>query len=158
MSIDIRAARPGDGAMLHAMIRELALHHGADAYFTSVPEDFDRMLADPRDICGALLAFVDGIPAGCATWQRMFSTFRGRETTYMEDLSVLPQFRRRGIGQALLKAMAKLALSRGTSRMHWLMMAWNDDGRRFYAAAGAEIEDGNCYCTLEGAALERLAT
>ena len=158
MSITIRPAVAGDGTILHAMIHELARHHDALEYFTSVPEDFDRMLADPRAIGGALIAFADGIPAGCATWQRQFSTFRGRETTYLEDLSVLPQFRKRGVGQALLKEIAKLALARGTNRLHWLMMAWNDDGRRFYTAAGASIEDGNCYCTLEGAALERLAS
>ena len=158
MSIEIRAAAPGDGAMLHGMIHELAVNHGAEQYFTAAPEDFDRMLADPRGIGGALLAFLDGAPAGCATWQRMFSTFRGRETVYLEDLSVLPRFRSRGVGHALLKAMAKLALARGTTRLHWLMMAWNDEARRFYLAAGAEVEDGNCYCTLEGAALERLAS
>jgi GNAT superfamily N-acetyltransferase len=158
MSIEIRAAAPGDGAILHGMIRELAVNHGAEKYFTASPEDFERMLADPRGIGGALIAFLDGAPAGCATWQRMFSTFRGRETVYLEDLSVLPQFRRRGVGQALLKAMARLALERGTSRLHWLMMAWNEEGRRLYAAAGAAIEDGNCFCTLEGAALERLAS
>jgi GNAT superfamily N-acetyltransferase len=158
MSISIRPARAEDGPVLHAMIRELAVHHGAAEYFTAEPEDFARMLTDPRDIAGALIAYIDGKPAGCATWQRMFSTFRGRETVYLEDLSVLPEFRRKGVGQALLKAMARLALARGTTRLHWLMMAWNDDGRRFYTAAGAEIEDGNCYCTLEGEALERLGT
>lgn len=158
MSMSIRPAAAGDGAILHAMIHELARHHGAEEYFTAVPEDYERMLADPRGLGGALIALVDGVPAGCATWQRMFSTFRGRETTYLEDLSVLPQFRKQGVGQALLKSMARLALARGTTRLHWLMMAWNDDGRRFYTAAGAEVEDGNCYCTLEGAALERLAT
>jgi GNAT superfamily N-acetyltransferase len=158
MSITIRPATSGDGPILHAMIRELALHHGEVEYFTSVPEDFERMLADPRDVGGALVAFVDGTPGGCATWQRSFSSFRGRETVYLEDISVLPQFRKRGVGQALLKEMAKLALARGTTRLHWLMMGWNDDGRRFYTAAGAEIEDGNCFCALEGEALERLAS
>jgi len=158
MSITVRAAAPGDGASLHAMVRELAVHHGYAQNFTSVPEDFDRLLADPRGISGALIAEAEGVPAGCAIWHRGFSTFRGRETLYLEDLSVLPQFRKRGVGQALLKATARVALRRNAAYLHWLMMGWNEDARRFYAAAGAEIEGDNCFCTLKGAALERLAT
>ena len=158
MSISVRAAVAGDGHILHAMVRELALNHGHAADFTAVPADYERFLADPQAINGAIIAFWQGEAAGCAIWQRRFSTFRGRETVYLEDLSVLPRFRSRGVGHALLKAMAKLALARGTTRLHWLMMAWNDEARRFYLAAGAEVEDGNCYCTLEGAALERLAS
>lgn len=158
MSIAIRAAVPGDGAILHAMVRELALHHGYGANFTAVPEDFDRLLADPRGISGALIAEVGGDAAGCAIWHRAFATFRGRETVYMEDLSVLPPFRKQGVGQALLRAMARLALDRDAASLHWLMMGWNEDARRFYEAAGAEIEGGNCFCMLKGSALERLAS
>ena len=158
MSIAIRAAAEGDGPILHAMLAALARHHGHEEYFTARPEDYERFLSDPHAINGALIATWNGEPAGCATWQRSYSTFRGRETLYMEDLSVLPQFRRKGIGEALLKATAKLALARGTSRLFWLMMGWNADARRFYTAAGAAIEDNNCYCTLEGAALERLGS
>ncbi len=158
MSIAIRTARPGDGAILHAMVRELATHHGYGANFAATPEDMDRMLADPRDISGALIAQSGGEPAGCAIWHWAFSTFQGRETVYLQDLCVLPAFRRQGIGQALLKATAQLALARNAAALHWLMMGWNDDARRLYEAAGAEIEGGNCFCMLKGGALERLAS
>lgn len=156
MSISIRPARAGDGAILHAMVGELALNHGHEQDFTAEPEDYERFLADPHAINGALIALWRDEPAGCAVWQRSYSTFRGRETLYLEDLSVLPQFRRRGLGRELLKAVARLALSRNLDCVSWLMMSWNGDARRFYAAAGAGIEDGNCLCRLSGAALERL--
>ena len=158
MSISIRPAVAGDGATLARMIRALAVHHGYEAYFSAQPEDYEKFLADPHAINGALIACWNGEPAGCATWQRSYSTFIGRETIYMEDISVLPEFRRKGIGSALLKAMARFALDRGSPRLHWLLMAWNNDARRLYAEAGAVIEDGNCHCILEGAALERLAS
>jgi GNAT superfamily N-acetyltransferase len=158
MSLAVRTAALGDGAILHAMVRELATHHGYAKNFTSQPEDFDKLLADTRAISGALIAEVDGVPAGCAIWHRGFSTFRGRETLYLEDLSVLPQFRRRGLGQALLKAVARVAKARDAAYLHWMMMDWNEDARRLYDAAGAEIERGTCFCSLKGEALERLAT
>lgn len=158
MSITIRPAVAGDGIILHGMIRELAVHHGYEAYFSARPEDYETFLADPGAINGALIACWNGVPAGCATWQRSYSTFIGRETIYMEDISVLPEFRRKGIGAALLKAMARFVVDRGAPRLHWLLMAWNGDARRFYREAGAAIEDGNCHCILEGEALERLAS
>ncbi len=158
MSITIRAARAGDGAIVHAMVRELVIHHGYEQGFAARPEDYEKFLADPHAVNGALIALWHGEPAGCATWQRSYSTFHGRETLYMEDISVLADFRRKGIGQALLKAIARLAVARKVAAVSWLMMGWNTDARRFYEAAGAYVEADNCYCKLTGDALERLAS
>lgn len=158
MNLTVRTAVPGDGAILHLMVQELATHHGHAADFSAVPEDFERLLADSRNITGALIAEAGGQPAGCAIWQWAFSTFQGRETVYLQDLCVLPPFRRQGIGQALLRATARLARGRNAAALHWLMMGWNEEARRLYEAAGAEVEGGNCFCILKGDALERLAT
>jgi GNAT superfamily N-acetyltransferase len=156
MSISIRPATSGDGEIVHAMVRELALHHGYD--LAAVPEDYEKFLSDPHAINGALIAMWNGEPAGCATWQRSYSTFQGRETLYMEDISVLPAFRGKGIGKALLKAVAQLAVARKAAGVSWLMMGWNTEARRFYEAAGAYIQDDNCFCKLSGEALEKLAS
>lgn len=158
MSISIRKAVPGDGAILNAMVRELAVHHGYEKYFVATPDDYEKFLADPHAINGALIAEWNGEPAGCATWQRSYQTFIGRETMYLEDISVLPAFRRKGIATALLKAVARLAVERRAAAVSWLMMGWNTEARRLYEAAGAMIEDGNCFCKLSGDALERLAS
>ncbi len=157
MSITIRTARPGDGAILNAMVHALAVHHDYEAYFTASPEDYERFLADPHAINGALIALWNGEPAGCATWQRSYSTFTGREVLYLEDISVLAPFRRKGIAKALLRAVAQLAVARQAASVKWLMMGWNSDARRLYELVGATIEDGNCFCQLSGDALHRLA-
>ncbi len=140
------------------MVRELAVSHGHAQDFTATPGDYERFLADPHAVNGALIGLWQGEPAGCAIWQRSYSTYRGRETLYLEDLSVLPEFRRRGIARELLKGVARLALSRDAAAVTWLMMSWNAEARRLYAAAGAEIEEGNCLCRLSGDALERLGS
>ena len=157
MSIEIRAAAPGDGALLHRVIGELARHHGRAADFTALPEDYERFLVDERDISGAFLAFWRSEVAGGAVWLRAYSTFTAQETVYLEDICVLEAFRRRGVGQALLAAVARLASAREAVQIDWLMMHWNGEARRFYEAAGAEIEEGNFLCSLSGEALERLA-
>jgi GNAT superfamily N-acetyltransferase len=158
MTLVIRKAQPGDGAAIHAMVQALAESHGYGDHVFASPQDFENALFQPNAIVGAFVAAVAGQPAGCAIWHRSFSTFRGRETIYLEDLSVLPEFRRRGIAKALLKQVAILAVERGAPQVYWLMMGWNDGARKLYAEAGAEIEDGNCFCRLHGEALERLAT
>jgi diamine N-acetyltransferase len=158
MSIEVRAAQPGDASAIHHMVRELASHHGYLQFFKAEPQDFERLLSDPREISGAVIALWSGEPAGAAIWHRAFSTFAGRETVYLEDLLVLPPFRGRGIGEALLKAVARVTLARKAAMLHWLMMDWNEDARRLYTRAGAKIENGNCHCSLSGDALERLAS
>jgi GNAT superfamily N-acetyltransferase len=158
MSLVIRPAEPGDGAAIHAMVEALAKSHGEQEHFTAVAADYETALFAPGTMIGAFIAVYGGVPAGCAIWHRSFSTFRGKETLYLEDLSVLPAFRRRGIARALLGAMAGLALSRGVPAISWLMMPWNDAARKLYIEAGAEIEEGVCLCRLHGPALERLAT
>ena len=158
MSITIRTARAGDGSILHAMIRELAIHHGYEKDFVAQPEDYEVFLADPNAMNGALVAEWNGEAAGCATWQRSYQTFLGRETMYLEDISVLPAFRRKGVATALLKAVARLAVARKAAAVSWIMMGWNTEARRIYEAHGASIEDGTCYCKLSGEALEWLAS
>ena len=71
---------------------------------------------------------------------------------------MLPEFRRKGIATALLKAVARLALERRAAAVGWLMMGWNRDARRLYEKLGATIYDDNCFCKLSGEALERLAS
>mgnify|MGYP003461821293 CR=1 FL=1 len=104
MMVAVRAARPGDGAAIHAMVLALATSHGHGTDVLAVASDFEDALFCESPIVGAFIATVDGQPAGCAFWHRSFSTFRGKEVMYLEDLSVLPEFRRKGVGQALLKA------------------------------------------------------
>ena len=157
MNIAVREARPGDGAIIHDMALELARSHGHADHFTATPADFEAALFRPDPIVGALIATLDGEPAGSAFWHRSFTTFRGREVIYMEDLSVLPRFQRRGVGRALLKAVARLAVAKGYPSVRWMMMAWNQQARSLYEAVGAEFEDGMCFCQIQGTALERLA-
>ena len=158
MTLTIREARAGDGAAVHAMIEALAISHNEREHFTATPDSYETALAAPDTVIGAFIAEWNGVPAGCALWHRSFSTFRGREVIYLEDLSVLPEFRRKGIARELVKRVAQLAVARRAPAVYWLMMPWNDGARKLYTELGAEIEDGLCMCRLHGEALERLGT
>jgi GNAT superfamily N-acetyltransferase len=153
MTIEVRPIRPGEGAALLRMVRALAESHGFLDKQTATADDLERALFAEQPIVGCLLAFIDGEPAGCAFWHRSFTTARGREVIYLEDLAVLPEFRRKGVARALLKALAGEAKRRGYPSIYWLMQSWNEGARALYAQAGAELEEGLVFCRLADDAL-----
>lgn len=157
MTIDIRPIRPGEGAVLLKMVHALAESHGMLHKQRATPEGLERALFAGEPIVGCLMAFVDAAPAGCAFWHRSFTTARGEEVMYLEDLSVLPEFRRRGVARALLKELAREAVRRGYPSIFWVMMGWNDGARTLYQEAGAEIDNDLAFCRIADRALKNLA-
>ena len=151
--IEVRPIRPGEGHILLATVKELGKTHAWGPHMKSKAQDFEDALFCTHPIIGALGAFLDGVPAGTALWHRSFSSARGKEVMYLEDLVVLSDFRRRGVAQALMKELAKVAVSAGYPTIFWLMMEWNSGARSFYEKLGAEIESNNCYCVLGNQAL-----
>ena len=156
--ISIRSIRPGEGAVLLAMTRTLAESHGEAEHLEATPALFEAAFFGENPIAHCLIAECNGVPAGCALWHRSLSSFRGREVIYLEDVAVLPEFRRKGIARALMKAVAAIAIERGCPSVAWLMMDWNEGARKLYAEIGAEIESGVNFCRLYGDALKALAT
>lgn len=157
MTIVVRPIKPGEGAALLSMIRALAESHGFLDKQKATAEDLERALFAPHSIVGCLLALIADKPAGCAFWHRSFATSRGCEVMYLEDLSVLPDYRRRGVARALLKQLAAEAKRRGFPSIYWLMKPWNEGARALYAETEAEFEEGLVFCRLADEALIRWA-
>jgi GNAT superfamily N-acetyltransferase len=89
----------------------------------------------------AVIARVGVEPVGFAVWFHNHSTFLGRRGLYLEDLFVLPAWRGRGIGRALLVYLAKVAVERDCGRMEWSVLNWNEPAIRFYRSLGAKPMD-----------------
>ena len=86
-----------------------------------------------------------------------YSTFLGRLGIYLEDLYVRPELRGRGIGGALLRHLAQLALERGCGRLEWSVLDWNEPALAFYQSIGAKPVEGWTVHRLAGEALTELA-
>ncbi|MDE2446820.1 MAG: GNAT family N-acetyltransferase [Alphaproteobacteria bacterium] len=156
--IELRPVRRGEGHLILGPTREIAeTHWGGKDAVKATAQDFEDALFCANPIVGAQMAFCEGVFAGSAFWHRSFSTNYGKEIMYLEDIAVMPDFRRKGVGEALLKSVAQVAVSRGYPKVFWLMMQWNSNARKLYERVGAEVEDGNCYCSLTGQALADLA-
>ena len=158
LRVDIRPATSADVPIVLRLIKALAeyerLTHEVVATETSVRET----LFGSRPRAEAVIACVGGEPVGFAVWFHNYSTFVSRPGLYLEDLFVLPEWRGRGIGRALLRHLARIAVSRGCGRMEWAVLDWNEPAIRFYRSLGARSMDDWTVYRLTGEALARLAS
>ncbi|MGA3334949.1 MAG: GNAT family N-acetyltransferase [Terracidiphilus sp.] len=157
METVIRKATAADAALILEFIRALAAFERAPDAVTATEEGLLRDGFGPNPFYYCLIAEDDGRPAGFAFYFFNYSTWVGRPGIYVEDLFVLPEFRRRGIGKALLKQVAAIALEHGCQRLQWEVLDWNTPAIDFYRAMGAEFLDEWRNVRLSGEALLRLA-
>jgi GNAT superfamily N-acetyltransferase len=151
----IRPATAADIPTICRLIRGLAEY---ERLTTEVDLDEDRLrehLFGPRPFAEVLLAEEAGAVVGYALFFHNYSTFRGRPTLFLEDLFVEPAHRGKGHGQALLRALARLAVERDCVRLEWSVLDWNEPAIRFYRALGAVPLDGWTVYRLTGEALRR---
>ncbi len=157
MSLLIRPARPEDGALVFAFIRELAEYERMAGEVSARQEEIAAALFAPAPRVFCLLAEWHGEAAGFALWFYSFSTFKGRHGIYLEDLFVRSHLRGRGIGKALLVELARRAVVEGCARLEWSVLAWNSPSIAFYEGLGARRQDGWHTYRLSDAALRQLA-
>lgn len=85
----------------------------------------------------AWLAFWEDKAIGYAIWFETYSSFLALPTLYLEDVFVLPDYRQRGIGRALLQQCIREAHDRGCGRMEWTCLDWNQRAQVVYERLGA---------------------
>jgi GNAT superfamily N-acetyltransferase len=155
-AITVRFATADDCPLLLRLIRELAVFERAPDAVVATEADLRRHGFGPEPQFEAVLAFVDGEPAGVALFHTRFSTWVGRPCMYLEDLYVCEPARGRGVGRRLMARLAAIAVERGWGRIDFQVLDWNP-ARRFYERLGlAHVGDWLRYGGDEGA-LRRLA-
>ena len=105
-----------------------------------------------------LLAYTDNQVLGFALYFYTYSTFLGRPGIYLEDLFVREFARGKGIGEALLRRIAKCALEMGGGRLEWSVLDWNEAAINFYKKMGAVPMNEWTTFRLTGEKLKKLAT
>ncbi|HEV2695103.1 MAG TPA: GNAT family N-acetyltransferase [Verrucomicrobiae bacterium] len=141
MNITLVPVKPDEIPVLMELIRELAKFEKLEHEFTATAESLQAAFFGPQPAAGALLARVDGEPAGYAIYFSTFSSFTGRAGVWLDDLYVQPQFRKQGLGRQLIEAVAKVAAERGCARFEWIALDWNARALEFYRSLGAQTLD-----------------
>ena len=155
--VTFRFARREDVPLILRFIRDLADYEGMLDQVVADKATLEEWIFD-RKKAEVLFALAEGKEVGFALFFHNFSTFLGRAGLYLEDLFVLPAYRGKGYGKALLKRLAAIAVERGCGRMEWWCLDWNQSSIDFYRAMGAEpMSDWTVY-RLAGDTLRNLAT
>jgi GNAT superfamily N-acetyltransferase len=136
-AITIRFATPEDAGLLLRLIRELAAFEKSPDAVVATEEDLRRHGFGPHPQFEAILAFLDGEPAGIALFHPRFSTWLGRPGLYLEDLYVVEAARGQGVGRRLMARLARVAVERGWGRVDFHVLDWNP-ARVFYHRLGME--------------------
>ncbi|MES1974177.1 MAG: GNAT family N-acetyltransferase [Pseudomonadota bacterium] len=154
----IRFATPDDVPTIMRFVRELAaFEREADKVVATEELLHKAMFGADRPDAEAVIAEQDGVPLGMALFFHNFSTWTGWRGLYLEDLYVTPEARGRGIGAALLRHLAGIAVERGCTRFEWSVLDWNEKAIAFYKAMGAVPMDGWTVNRVSGDALTKLA-
>jgi GNAT superfamily N-acetyltransferase len=155
-AITLRFATADDVGLLLQLIRELAAYEKAPDAVVSREDDLRRHGFGPEPRFEALLAFVDGEPAGFALFYPDFSTWHGRPGLFLEDLYVREWARRLGVGRRLMARLAAIAIERDWSALHFNVLDWNP-ARGFYRRLGIENRREWLPHSATGDVLRRLA-
>ncbi len=155
--LNIRAATPADVPTIFALIQELATFEKLRDAVTGTAAQLALDLFGPRPLAEVVLATWAGEVVGFALFFPTYSTFLTRPGLHLEDLFVLPDYRGRGIGRALLTHLGALAQTRGCGRLEWTVLDWNVGAIAFYERMGATVLPDWRICRVEGEALNPLA-
>jgi GNAT superfamily N-acetyltransferase len=157
MTIEIRLAQPADVPLITQLINALAVYEKLEHEVKATDDKIRNALFGKRPYAETLIAEYEGEPAGFALFFHNFSTFLAQPGLYLEDLFVKPDHRSHGIGRALLRRLAQIAVERGCGRMEWAVLDWNVDAIRFYERLGAKPNLEWTVYRLTGESLEALA-
>ena len=153
----IRPAEAADVPLILRLIRALAAYEREPDAVVATEADLLRDGFGPTPRFQVLIAEDAGEPAGFAFYFFAYSTWRGRAALYLEDLFVPIEHRKKGIGLALMRRLARIAVDAGCARFVWEVLDWNEPAIRFYESLGAEVLRSWLNVRMEGEALARLA-
>ena len=138
--IKFRYAEEKDAAKILYFIKELAAYEKMLDEVIATEELLKEWIFVQKK-AEVIFAIVDDKEIGFALFFHNFSTFLGRAGIYLEDLYVMPEYRGKGYGKALLKKLAQIAVERKCGRLEWWCLDWNQPSIDFYLSLGAEAMD-----------------
>ena len=154
--MNFRFAKREDCDLILYFIKELALYEKMLDEVVADEKILEEWIFDKQKV-EVVFVMENEKEVGFALFFHNFSTFLGRAGIYLEDLFVLPEFRKRGYGKALLKRLAAIAVERGCGRLEWWCLDWNKPSIDFYLSLGAEpMSDWTTY-RITGDTLRRMA-
>ncbi len=153
----IRAAKSQDAKTILKLIIDLAIYEKEQASVLTNLREIEETLFGVNAKASAIVAEENGQVVAYAVYFYNYSTWLGKNGIYLEDVYVRPEYRKRGIGKALLKYIAEIALKENCGRFEWSVLDWNTPAIDFYESLGAQAQDEWTVYRLTGESLKRFA-
>lgn len=155
--VRIRSATSADVPLILRLVCELAEFEREPQAVVATEDLLADALFGANPAAEAVIAEYEAEPVGFALFFQNFSTWTGRPGMYLEDLYVTPAARGFGVGTALLRHLARIAVERGYGRFEWAVLDWNEPAIAFYRSVGAVGMDEWRIQRVSGDALMQLA-
>jgi GNAT superfamily N-acetyltransferase len=155
--LTIQDATAEDLPVINDMIHGLAQYERLAHECHSTEDKLRRTLFGQPRYAQCVIARLGAEPVGFAIFFHNYSTFAAQPGLYLEDLFVLPERRGHGVGRALLRHLARLALARGCARFEWAVLDWNEPAIGFYKSLGAQAMSDWTVMRVSGEQLHQLA-
>ena len=116
----------------------------SEAFFSNPPKSW------------AIVAEVDSQLVGIATYYNIYSTFKAKPGIWLDDLFIFQQYRKIGIGKALIRELCSIAKTNGCCRIDWIVSRDNANGKAFYESIGATIFEEVRHARLNEATINNI--
>ncbi len=155
--ISIRKATIDDSSLILSFVRELARYEKAEHKVLATEDHIKSSLFSSQSTAHALICEKNESPVGYAVYFFNYSTWLGKHGLYLEDLYAAPSERGSGVGKALLKYLAQIAVQNGCGRFEWSVLDWNEPAIKFYESFGAKAQNEWIIYRLSGQELINFA-
>ena len=156
METTVRKIAPGDLAQVISLLREFGAFEDLSKYCTATEERFQAAMFGDGAVVEGLIAFDVEIPIAYALFYPNFSSFRGQRGLYLEDIYIKSEYRSCGLGEKMLREIARMAASRGFERLDFMVLDWNTPAVKFYEKLGALRDDDERHFKFTDDAFVRL--
>jgi GNAT superfamily N-acetyltransferase len=155
LELEVREGTVEDVPLLVSFVTAMSEYEKVP--FAATADDFRRALFGPEPAARTWIVLHDARPIAYVVYYFTFSTMLGRRGLWLEDLFVSAEYRGRGIGGALMRELAQLAVAHECGRFEWAVLDWNEPAIGFYRGLGARFLDEWRVCRLEGGAITAVA-
>ncbi|MCU0238808.1 MAG: GNAT family N-acetyltransferase [Pyrinomonadaceae bacterium] len=158
MNLKIEKTKLTDIPHILAMIREFAEFENLSEYCQVSEQSLQNAIFGENSFVQSLIVLADQTPIAYAIFFPHFSSFKGQRGIYLEDIYIKPDYRHFGIGEKIIREIAKIGKAQNALRIDFQVLKWNEKAINFYKKLGAVSNNDEIHFKFDNEAFQNLAS